>query len=187
MPTGPQPRALGSAPTTLLVLQAMQGIILNEALVGGVSPFAALSAADAARYGVSKAVFVGRPKDFRDGYLPQCCLWIPERDEPQQPVELVGFSTGRVQDDLEVTVQAFVDLRTDWYLAEQKILQIRDALWPAMLHHVLLGGTVPSVIDADAREGRGFCFEQIAGTDYRCYEAIWSVQQTYNIAGGRVV
>ena len=184
MPLGP--KTLGNTPTTLAVLQAMQAIILNECLIGGVSPFAALSSADATRYGVSKAVFIGRPKDFKDGYLPQCCLWVPERDENEQPVELVGFSSGRVIDDLEVTVQAFVDLRTVWYLGEQKILQIRDALWPAVLHHLLLGGGVTSVIDADAREGRGFCFEQIGGMEYRCYELIWQVQQQYVIAGGRV-
>ncbi len=72
---------LASGPNTLGVLQAMQSIILNEALVAGVSPFAALSAADQARYGVTRAVFIGRPKDFSDAYLPQCALWIPQRDE----------------------------------------------------------------------------------------------------------
>ncbi|HLJ81242.1 MAG TPA: hypothetical protein VKT52_07150, partial [Ktedonobacterales bacterium] len=96
---------LPAQPGTFAALQAMQAIILDECLVGGASPFAALSSADATRYGVANAVFVGRPKDFKDAYLPQCCLWIPERDEPEQPVELVGFSTGRVTDDLEVTVQ----------------------------------------------------------------------------------
>lgn len=188
MPTGPQPRTLGSAPSTLAILQAMQAIILSEALIGGSSPFAALSAADAARYGVSKAVFIGRPKDFKDGYLPQCCLWIPERDETQQPVDVVNVVSGagaRVYDDLEVTVQAFADLRTDWFAGEQKILQLRDALWPAVLHHVLLGGMVPNVIDASAREGRGFCYEAIAGVDYRCYELIWECRSAWNITGGR--
>lgn len=189
MPVGPSPRTLGTAPSTLAILQAMQSIILNEALVGGVSPFAALSAADATRYGVSKAVFIGRPKDFKDGYLPQCCLWVPERDETQQPVELVNVASGsgaRVSDDLEVTVQAFVDSRTDWWLGEQKIISIRDALWPAVLHHILLGGTVSNVIDADAKEGRGFFFEQIGGVDYRTYELIWHVTQSWNVAGGRI-
>src|SRR5487761_1969339 len=112
---------LPNGPNTLGVLQAMQSLIVNHALVGGVSPFAALSAADATRYGVARAVFIGRPKDFSDAYLPQCALWIPERDEREQPVELLGMG-GRVFDDLEVTVQAFVDQRTDWYVAEQTIL-----------------------------------------------------------------
>lgn len=74
----PIPGPIGNSPNTLSVLQAMQGIVISEALVGGVSPFAALSASDATRYGVSRAVFVGRPKDFNDGYLPQCNLWIRE-------------------------------------------------------------------------------------------------------------
>ncbi|MGH2505547.1 MAG: hypothetical protein ACRDID_23800, partial [Ktedonobacterales bacterium] len=107
---------LASGPNTLGALQAMQAIILSETLVGGVSPFAALSASDQARYGVTRAVFIGRPKDFADAYLPQCALWIPERDEREQPVELVGH-VGRVYDDTEVTIQAFCDLRRDWYAA----------------------------------------------------------------------
>ncbi len=174
---------LASGPNTLGVLQAMQRIIINEALVGGVSPFAALNASDATRYGVSRAVFVGRPKDFSDAYLPQCCLWIPENDEPEQPVEIVGYS-GRVFDDVEVTIQAFTDLRADWYAAEQKILLIRDALWPVVLKHLMLGGTVATVTDADAYEGRGLCYEEIAGVDYRCYELKWQIRQQWSITGG---
>jgi len=174
---------LASGPNTLGVLQALQGIIINGALVGGVSPFAALNANDAARYGAARAVFVGRPKDFADVYLPCCALWIPERDEPHQPVELMGH-TGRVFDDIEITVQAFTDLRTDWYAAEQKILQIRDALWPVVLKHLMLGGTVATVTESDAWEGRGLCYEEIAGVQYRCYELVVAVRQQYNITGG---
>lgn len=183
---GPLPQGLPNAPTTLGVLQALQSIIIAEVQVSGASPFAALSAADQSRYSVSRAVFIGRPKDFADAYLPQCCLWIPERDEAQQPIELVGYA-GRVSDVLEITVQAFADLRTDWWLAEQKILAIRDALWPVLLRHKQLGGTVASVTEAEPREGRGFCYEQIAGMEYRCYEAVLSVHQQWNISGGVVV
>lgn len=177
--------ALPSSPQTLACLQAMQSIILTEALVSSASPFAALSASDAARYGVSNAVFIGRPKDFKDAYLPQCCLYVPEADATQQPVEMVGY-VGRIFDEVEVHVQAFVDLRTDWYLGEQKVLQIRDALWPAVVHHLLLGGTVATVCDADAREGKGFFYEQIAGVDYRCYELIWWVRQQWQVSGGKI-
>ena len=67
---------LATSPNTLGVLQGIQTIIVNEALIGGLSPFAALTSADATRYGVARAVFVGRPKDFKDAYLPQCALWI---------------------------------------------------------------------------------------------------------------
>lgn len=176
--------AVQTSANTLAVLQAMQGIILGEALVGGSSPFAALSAADAARYGVSRAVFVGRPKDFNSAYMPQCCLFIPENDATRQPVELVGYA-GRVFDTVEVVAQCFADLTPDWWQAEQAILQIRDALWPALLRHELLGGTVPTVAGADAREGRGLCFEEVAGSQYRCYEAIVTVRQQFNITGGR--
>jgi hypothetical protein len=168
------------------VLQAMQSLIISEALVGGGSPFATLSAADQTRYGVARAVFVGRPKEFKDGYLPQCCLWVPERDEGHQPVELAGYA-GRVMDLLDVTVQAFVDMRSDWWAGEQKILQIRDALWPVVLKHLRLNGAVAGVIESHARQARGFCYEEVAGTEYRCYELVWSARSQWTLAGGKAV
>lgn len=174
--------ALAGQPATLAALQAMQSIVLSECLVGGVTPFAALSASDASRYGVANAVFVGRPKDFADAYLPQCAIWIPEATE----AVTLGYG-GRASAAFEARVQVFVDLRTDWYAGEQRILAIRDALWPAMLRHARLGGTVATVIESQAREGRGLCYEQIAGVDYRCFEARWLVRQQWTIASGRNV
>jgi hypothetical protein len=57
MPTG---ITLPAQPDTLGALTAMRAIILAECLVGGASPFAALSAAAAARYGVVRALFIKR-------------------------------------------------------------------------------------------------------------------------------
>jgi hypothetical protein len=180
------PRALPSGPSTLAALQAMQSIIISECLVGGSSPFAALSSADATRYGVSVAVFVGKPKDFKDGYLPQCTIWVPPADEQEQDVELASYQ-GRTIDEVEAIVTAYVDMRTDWWAGEQKILQIRDALWPAVLHHERLGGSVAGVMEAWAREGRGLCYEEVAGTEYRCYELFWGFRQEWNLSGGRAI
>lgn len=174
---------LAAGPDTLGVVQAMQSLLISEVLVGGLSPWAALSPADATRYGVSRAVFIGQPKDFRDAYLPQCALWVPEGSAGDQPVELVGYA-GRVFDEIAVTVRAFVDMRADWYAGERKILQIRDALWPVVLRHRLLGGTVATVTEANVIEGRGLCYEEVAGTEYRCYELLWIVRQQWSIAGG---
>ncbi|HEU0026407.1 MAG TPA: hypothetical protein VFQ25_04765 [Ktedonobacterales bacterium] len=173
---------------TLGALAAMRGIILAECLVGGVSPFAALSAADAARYGVSRAVFIGRPKDFNDAYLPQCVIWIP----PEQSAELEAGTaleslSGRASAEFEALVRVYVDMRANWYAGEQQILAIRDALWPAMLRHARLGGTVPTVIASEARAGRGLDYEQIAGVEYRMFEARWLARQQWSIAGGLVV
>jgi hypothetical protein len=42
------------------------------------------------------------------------------------------------------------------------------------------------VIDSDAIEGRGFCYESIGGVDYRCYEALVLVRQQWQISGGVV-
>ena len=174
---------LPAQPGTFAALQAMQAIILSECLVGGASPFAVLSSADATRYGVANAVFVGRPKDFKDAYLPQCCLWIPPETEA---VELVGYA-GRASAELTALVLVYVDLRPDWYAAEQQILTIRDALLPALLHHERLGGGVSTVIESEVQPGRGLCYEQIGGSEYRCFEARWWVRQQWSIAGGRVV
>lgn len=195
--SGPRPQgvALPAQPDTLGALEAMRSIILNECLVGGVTPFAALSAADAARYGVSYAAFIGRPKDFNDAYLPQLNLWIPPEPDgaaqasqthPANEVALVGM-VGRANAEFEAIVQVVVDMRADWYAGERQALAIRDALWPALLRHERLAGLAPSVTASEARPGRGLRYEQIAGVEYRVFEARWWARQEWLIAGGRVV
>ena len=176
---------LPSQPDTFGALQAMQSLILNECLVAGVSPFAALSASDATRYGVARAVFIGRPKDFSDAYLPQCCIWLPS-DPHAETVETEGY-VGRALSTFAARVLLVVDQRTDWYAAERQILTLRDALWPVLLRHAQLGGTVASVTASEAFVGRGLCYEQIAGVQYRCFEAIWRVRQQWQVSGGLVV
>jgi hypothetical protein len=183
MPTRPSGVALPAQPNTFAALQAMQSIVLAECLVNGLTPFAALNASDAARYGVASAVFIGQPKDFADVYLPQCRIWLTPESES---VALAAYA-GRAEAELEAIVRVYVDLRPDWYAAEQKILAVRDALWSALLRHERLGGTVATVVASDARPGRGLCYEQIAGSDYRCYEARWLIRQQWSFAGGRVV
>jgi hypothetical protein len=175
---------LPSQPDTFGALRAMQSLILSECLVAGVSPFAALGAADAARYGVARAVFVGRPKDFADAYLPQCCIWLPA-DTTAETVELVGY-TGRALATFDAHVLLLVDQRTDWYAAEQQILALRDALWPVLLRHAQLGGAVLSVTASEAFVGRGLCYEQVAGVQYRAFEAIWRVRQQWQVPGGMI-
>jgi hypothetical protein len=186
MPTG---ITLPGQPDTLGALAAMRNIILAECLVSGVSPFAALSAADAARYGVANAVFIGRPKDFNDAYLPQCVIWIPPEQSSAQVEAGTALESvsGRASAEFEALIQVFVDMRADWYAGEQKVLAIRDALWPALLRHARLGGTVPTVIASEALPGRGLDYEQIAGVEYRLFEARWRVRQQWSIAGGLVV
>lgn len=175
---------LPSQPDTFGALQAMQSLILSECLVAGASPFATLAAADAARYGVARAVFVGRPKDFSDAYLPQCCIWLPS-DASAETVELAGYA-GRAWAIFDARVLLLVDQRADWYSAEQQILALRDALWPVLLRHAQLGGVAPSVVASEAFVGRGLCYEQVAGVQYRCFEAIWRVRQQWQISGGRI-
>lgn len=175
--------SLPTQPDTLATLQAMQSLIVAGCLVGGTSPFAALSAADAARYGVANAVFVGQPKDVNTAYMPQCAITVPENAEV---VTLAGYA-GRAVAEIEALARVYVDPRPDWYAAEQQALAIRDALWPVLLRHAELGAMVASVIASEGRPGRGLCYEQIAGNVYRCYEARWWVRQQWSVAGGRAV
>ncbi|HZC04215.1 MAG TPA: hypothetical protein VE338_01100 [Ktedonobacterales bacterium] len=191
--SGPRPRgvALPAQPDTLGALEAMRAIILSECLVGGVTPFAALSAADAARYGVSYAAFIGRPKDVNDAYLPQLNLWIPAEPDsaaqsPGNEVALVGV-VGRANATFEAIVHVMVDMRADWYASERQALAIRDALWSALLRHERLAGLAPTVTASEARPGRGLTYEQIAGVEYRVIEARWWARQEWLIAGGLVV
>lgn len=179
--SGPRPTGLTlpARPDTLGALRAMQAILVAECLVGGVSPFAALSAGDAARFGVARAIFVGEPKDFNDAYLPQCCVWIPEGHEALT-LESLG---GRACAEFVAAVDICVDVRGDWYAGEQTVLALRDALWPALLHHQRLGGMVPSVTASEGREGRGLGYAQVAGVEYRTYSAWWWVRQEWAGSG----
>lgn len=176
---------LPGQPDTFGALQAMQSLILSECLVGGQSPFAPLLSADAVRYGVARAVFVGRPKDFSDAYLPQCCIYLPPSAHADT-IQLAGFA-GRARSTFDAHVLLLVDQRSDWYAAEQQILTLRDALWPVLLRHAQLGGNVPAVTASEALVGRGLCYEQVAGVQYRCFEAILRIHQEWQIAGGRVL
>lgn len=190
----PSGRALPAQPDTLGALEAMRTIILSECLVGGVTPFAPLAAADAARYGISVAAFIGRPKDFNDAYVPQLSLWIPPEPEggalanptAGAAAALVGL-VGRANTEFEALVQVIVDMRADWYAGESKALAIRDALWPALLRHERLAALAPSVTASEARPGRGLRYEQIAGVEYRVFEARWWARQEWLISGGLAV
>ncbi|HEX8732925.1 MAG TPA: hypothetical protein VF725_12795 [Ktedonobacterales bacterium] len=190
----PVGRALPAQPDTLGALTAMRTIIVDECLVGGVTPFAALSAADAARYGINVAAFIGRPKDFNDAYLPQLNLWIPPEPEGGAPANpaasdaaaLAGL-VGRANTEFEAIVQVIVDMRADWYAGETQALAIRDALWPALLRHERLAALAPGVTASEARPGRGLRYEQIAGVEYRVFEARWWARQEWLISGGLAV
>lgn len=168
-PSRPTGTPLPAAPDTLGALRAMQSIIVGECLVGGVSPFAALSPADVTRYGVACAVFIGEPKDFNDAYVPQCCLWLPQPSE----IVLLDSFVGRATAEVVAEVEVYVDLRTDWYAAEQRILAIRDALWPVLLRHERLGSAVPTVVASAGQEGHGLGYAQVAGAEYRTFAARW--------------
>jgi hypothetical protein len=100
--------------------------------------------------------------------------------------DLTGYG-GRVFGDVEAIITAYMDMRTDWYAGEQQILQIRDALWPAVLCHEKLGGTVSGAIEAWAREGRGLGYEEMAGVEHWVYELLWGVRQQWMLSGGRAV
>jgi hypothetical protein len=162
---------------TLALLQSVQALILAN--TG--SAFAALSAADAARYGVSRAVFVGAPKEYKDGYLPQCHI-IPEAD-------LVAVSGGasRVEDVVTCRVRVVVDF-SDWWAAEQAVLAIRDQLLALFATHVrggaAAGGAVVA-LDVDPKQRGGeFQTVQVAGVWYRSWSVLIEVEQVYVPSSG---
>lgn len=171
---------LPSAPDTLTSLRATQSLIL-AAMGNG---FAALSAADATRLGVARAIFIGAPKDFNDGYLPQCHL-VAEDDA----VSRVG-ANGRIVDALRVRVTLVADY-TDWWNGEQTILALRDQLWPTLLAHVRAGtsaGATLVALDplAVATRGVGFGFLEVAGVWYRTWSATVDLRQIWAPSGGLV-
>jgi hypothetical protein len=46
-------------------VKTVQEVVIGKMLVGGRSPSAALSAGNASRYGVSRAMFIGRAEGFQ--------------------------------------------------------------------------------------------------------------------------
>ncbi|MBA3822774.1 MAG: hypothetical protein H0X24_02575 [Ktedonobacterales bacterium] len=179
MPTVP------TSPNTLGVLRALQTLLLNNALIGGVSPFAALGSADATRYGVARAIYIGAPKDFKDGYLPQCQL-VAEGDA----VTRAG-AQGRATDEVLVRITAVADL-TDWWTGEQTILALRDAIWPVLLAHVRGGASTGTGFvaleqpDAEPHPNAGFGMLEVAGVWYRTWTCHVLARQLWTPSGGLV-
>jgi hypothetical protein len=180
MPTVP------TAPNTLGTLRALQSLLLGNALVSGVSPFAALTSPDATRYGVTRAIYIGAPKDFKDGYLPQCHL-VAEDDT----VTLAGMQA-RATDALLVRVTAIADF-TDWWSGEQTILSLRDAIWPVLLAHVRGGASAGTgFVALDLPEatptgtGDGFGMLEVAGVWYRTWTSHIIARQVWAPSGGLV-
>ena len=174
-----------TTPATLSLLRAMQTLILTNVLIGGTSPFAALSSADATRYGATNAIYIGEPKDFRDGYLPQCHLVAEE-----EAVMLVG-AQGRASDELQIRLTVVVDF-TDWWAAEQSILALRDTIWPVLMAHLRGGaGTGTSFVALDLAEAtlqhqNGFATMQVAGVWYRTWTCHLLARQVWAASGGLV-
>ena len=115
-------------PATLAMFRNLQNLIVTNM---GTS-FAALSAADAARYGVNRAVFIGVPKILRDRDLPQCQL------EPVNGRTMRIGQCGRLRDTVAARARVLVDF-TDWWAAEQQILALRDNLLGLLTSHALAG------------------------------------------------
>jgi hypothetical protein len=177
--------AIPNAPNTLGVLRALQTLLLNNALIGGTSPFASLGSADATRYGVTRAIYIGAPKDFKDGYLPQCQL-VAEGDA----VQVIG-AQGRVADALLVRIMAVADF-TDWWAGEQSILALRDAIWPVLVAHVRGGASAGTgfvaleLPDAQPQGSDGFEMLEVAGVWYRTWTCHVLARQVWAPAGGLV-
>lgn len=166
-----------TTPNTLAALQAVQGLILAN--TG--TTFAALSGADAARYRVARAVYIGAPKDFKDGYLPQCQL-VPLGEQ----IALVG-QQGRVEDAILVRLRVVVDF-TDWWAAEQQVLSIRDQLLPLLATHLRAGasagGAVLALVPPPEREHGSFATVTIGEVSYRTWEITLHLIQVYVPVGG---
>jgi hypothetical protein len=164
---------------TLGMLQAVQTLILAN--TG--STFAALSASDAARYGVTRAVFVGAPKDYKDLYLPQCHI-VAMTDGI-----IVAGGAARVEDVVRARVRAVVDF-SDWWAAEQSILSIRDTLVLLLGTHVRAGATAGGAIIGlalDEKDQPGvFETVQVAGVWYRQWSGMIQIEQVYSPSGGFV-
>ncbi len=165
-----------TTPATLAALGALRSTILTASG----SAFAQLSAADAVRYGVARAVFIGAPLDIPGDYLPQCQL-LPEAGESA----LTG-ETGRVSESLTVNVRILVDA-TDWWAGEQQLLALRDQLVPALLTTLRAGAVAGGALVAlgPARWDRQtYSASAIGGVSYRIWSTTCTLWQHYTPPGG---
>ncbi len=166
-----------TGPGTLAVLQSLQALILAN--TGTI--FAALSSADATRYGVARAVYIGTPKDMKDVYVPACQL-IPEAE-----TIVIAGAQARVEDTLTVQLRVLVDF-TDWWAAEQSILSIRDTLLPVLVTHLrsgaAAGGALVALSPEHTPERGTFDTVKIADVWYRAWSISLSLLQSYVPASG---
>ncbi len=168
-----------TAPNTLGALQALQSLILAN--TG--TTFAALSAADATRYGVARAVYIGAPKDFKDMYLPQCHI-VPVDDR----ITITG-EQARVNDAITCEIRCVADY-TDWWAAEQQLLAIRDVMVPLLATHLRAGatpgGNLMAASIAPVEDRGAFDTLEAAGVWYRVWSCLVTLEQVYVPAGGFV-
>lgn len=168
-----------TTPNTLGVLQALQSLILAN--TG--TTFAALRSGDATRYGVARAVFIGAPKDFKDGYLPQCHI-VPASDQ----IDVVG-AQARVSDVITCEVRCVADY-SDWWAAEQQIVAIRDVMVPLLATHLRAGATAGGNLMAAAitavADHNAFDLLEVAGVWYRAWSCNVTLEQIYVPTGGFV-
>jgi hypothetical protein len=168
-----------TTPNTQGTLQALQSLILAN--TG--TTFAALGSADATRYGVTRAVYIGAPKDFKDRYLPQCHI-VPVDDR----ITITG-EQARVNDAITCEVRCIADY-TDWWAAEQQILTIRDVMVPLLATHLRAGATAGGNLMASSIasvEDRGaFSTIEVAEVWYRSWSCLVMLEQVYVPSGGFV-
>ena len=166
-----------TGPASLAILQSLQTLIIANTS----TTFAALSTADATRYGVARAVYIGAPKDMKDVYLPACQL-IAEAESI-----VIAGAQARVEDTLTVRLRALVDF-SDWWVAEQSILSIRDVLLPLLITHLRAGSSAGGNLTAFSAEHtpESGAFETVKVADvwYRTWSAQLSLMQTYVPASG---
>lgn len=180
--------------------QAVQYLIFTECLVGGVSPFTALSAAantanpggvsDLVRYGtnpngtVTTAVIIGVPKDMTNRYATQCWVVPPVSEN----VYRVAFG-GKSWDYQDVVVQCRT-LRSgagaDWYAAQQTLINIRDALYAVMLKHAELPGAANVQASKPEVWSGAPAYTPVveAGLEWDTWTFKWRLKQEYTIVGG---
>jgi hypothetical protein len=168
-----------TAPNTQSALQALQSLILANTE----TTFAALSAADATRYGVARAIYIGAPKDFKDRYLPQCHI-VPVADR----ITVTG-EQARVNDAITCEIRCVADY-TDWWVAEQQILTIRDVMVPLLATHLragaTAGGSLMAATIASVEDRGAFNTLEVAGMWYRMWTCLVTLDQVYVPAGGFV-
>lgn len=180
---------------TWQVLTAIQQMILTELLVQDSNspstpalPLSPLLTADATRYGVAHAAFIGVPKDWRAG------VYARQLHIVTMPENVAWRTNPKVWDYAPIYLRLAYSREADWYTAYQDIVKARDVMYKVLLRHAEGTGqaAAPTVQASQIEPGGaggapiGYHLDLTQDVEWDCWGFMWRIKQEWTVSGGLV-